>query len=169
MVELATVAGVAKSYARDLNIGVKCSAVSGTSKMALLAIRQPTQKASRFGPGRGREITRRARPRRTRLSSPEARVPRSSFTWPETLPCGLLAPGEREADFVLFWATSWCTMRCGCESGALQPSGASHALHGRCPPLRDASWWTSLTREPRSAPRRRTLGRGAQNFVPADR
>jgi hypothetical protein len=68
-VELAVVAGLAKSCAKDENNGVKCSTRSGTNSKTKLALTQPIQYTSKFCAGRGLEISRRFTPRRTGSSA----------------------------------------------------------------------------------------------------
>src|SRR4051812_49654327 len=83
-----SVAGLAEPCVKDVNVGVTCSNASGTTTTGIAPVRQPAQKASRFRTGRGREITRRVKPRRTRFNPARSANPSTELHMPGTLPVG---------------------------------------------------------------------------------
>ena len=72
-----------------------CSIRSGTSRAGTFVIKEPTQQTTRFCTGRGREITRRMRPRSAVLSAHRSAIP---STEPHTAPNATLEdPAGRAA------------------------------------------------------------------------
>ncbi|GAB4700434.1 hypothetical protein MOKP118_39080 [Mycobacterium avium subsp. hominissuis] len=71
------------------NIGVKFSSSTGISSSGTHTVSPPIQYASRLGPGRGREIISRARPRRTGLSAASIPKPSTDPHMGAALPAGV--------------------------------------------------------------------------------
>jgi hypothetical protein len=77
--ELVAVAGAAKSCANEANPGVRFSNASGARKRGRFTVSAPSQKASRFCTGRGREIMSRMMPTRIGLRAMRSDMPRSEL------------------------------------------------------------------------------------------
>src|SRR3954471_9955295 len=103
-----SVAGLAEPCVKDVNIGVTCSNASGTTTTGIAPVRQPAQRASKFCTGRGRAITRRVRPRRTRFNPARSASPTTELHMAGTLPGRLFCVGPLEVAGSL--CAGWCTI-----------------------------------------------------------